>query len=486
VTAPHFEVDRVGLRKLLARRGIEFAALELLQNALDEKSTCVHVKLEPHATRGSYVLTVADDNPDGFADLRHAYTLFAESAKKGNPEQRGRFNLGEKLVIAAATHAEIVTTTGHIVFDEDGRRSQRSRTESGSVVTARLRMTKDDVERTERALRTVLVPPDVVVTLNGGRLPSRIMQASFEARLATEIADDDGYLRPTERLTRVNLYPVEGGETPTLYEMGIPVVTLDGAWHVDVCQKVPLNTDRDNVTPAYARRIRALVVNEMHGQLGEHAKAAWVDDAIESKLVSDEAVTAVLTERYGERRVIRDLNDPEGTKLAMSKGYSIIEPGSFSGPAWESIRRAGAALPAGKVTPSPKVVFSAGGEDVSVDPSTWSAGMRRVVDFTDALGPKLLNGVRIRVDIVNDPRGYAACFGDGTLLFNLRRLGRVWFEKGPLDEEVLQLIIHEVGHFYVSDHLSEGYHDALCKLGARLSRLALDEPAFFSRWRWAS
>jgi 3-(3-hydroxy-phenyl)propionate hydroxylase len=32
------------------------------------------------------------------SDLTHAFTLFAESAKKGDAEKRGRFNLGEKLV----------------------------------------------------------------------------------------------------------------------------------------------------------------------------------------------------------------------------------------------------------------------------------------------------------------------------------------------------------------------------------------------------
>ena len=31
--------------------------------------------------------------PEGFHDLAHAYTLFAPSLKRGNPEQRGQFNL---------------------------------------------------------------------------------------------------------------------------------------------------------------------------------------------------------------------------------------------------------------------------------------------------------------------------------------------------------------------------------------------------------
>lgn len=480
-SAPHFEVDRVGLRKLLARRGVEFAALELLQNALDERSTRVDVSLQETETRGTRELRVMDDNPDGFADLRHAYTLFAESAKKANPEQRGRFNLGEKLVIAASTYASITTTSGTVIFDEKGRRRSAARTQKGSAVIVHLRMTHDDVHRTKETLRSVLIPETVIVTFNGDRLPSREPLSSFEAKLATEIADDEGYLRPTERNTVVTLFEPRAGERATLYEMGIPVVALDCAWHVNVSQKVPLNSDRDNVTPAYARKLQALVVNHMHDRLGEHAKEAWVDNAIESKLVSDEAVTSVIGERYGDRRVIRDPSDPEGTKLAVSKGYSVIEPGSFSGAAWESIRRAGAALPAGQVTPSPRVIFSSGGEDVSVPRDRWTAGMLRIVEFTEALGTKLLNGARVHVDILNDPRGYGACFGGNRLSFNLRRLGKAWFEKDPSDPAVLELIVHELGHYFSEDHLSERYHEALCRLGVRLAHIAVREPALFSR-----
>ena len=38
-------------------------------------------------------------------------------------------------------------------------------------------------------------------------------------------------------------------------EMGIPVVPVDEnlRWHVDIGQKVPLNIERDNLTPSYLR-----------------------------------------------------------------------------------------------------------------------------------------------------------------------------------------------------------------------------------------
>ena len=38
------------------------------------------------------------------------------------------------------------------------------------------------------------------------------------------------------------------------------------------------------------------------------------------------------------------------------------------------------------------------------------------------------------------------------------------------------LLLHEFGHEYSGDHLSSDYHEALCKLGAGLKKLALERP----------
>src|SRR4051812_36696654 len=121
-----FEVDRLGLRKLLERRGKEFALFELFQNAFDEEGV-TRVIATLHKEPGSRYATirVEDDSPHGFIDLSHAYTLFAESAKKANPRQRGRFNIGEKLVIAACEESRIVTTNGGVEFVGNERRTLR-------------------------------------------------------------------------------------------------------------------------------------------------------------------------------------------------------------------------------------------------------------------------------------------------------------------------------------------------------------------------
>jgi len=52
-----------------------------------------------------------------------------------------------------------------------------------------------------------------------------------------------------------------------IYELGIPVVDSGLPWHVDIGQKVPLSFERDNVTPAYLARLRAVVLELMHARI---------------------------------------------------------------------------------------------------------------------------------------------------------------------------------------------------------------------------
>src|SRR5205809_7351026 len=115
-----FTVDKAGLAKLLERRA--FAIFELLQNAWDaDDVTMVNVRLEPIPNASQARLIVTDNSPNGFADLNHAYTLFAESCRKANPEKRGRINLGEKLALALCVRARITSTKGRIEFSSEGR-----------------------------------------------------------------------------------------------------------------------------------------------------------------------------------------------------------------------------------------------------------------------------------------------------------------------------------------------------------------------------
>jgi hypothetical protein len=51
-------------------------------------------------------------------------------------------------------------------------------------------------------------------------------------------------------------------------------------------------------------------------------------------------------------------------------------------------------------------------------------------------------------------------------------------KKGVEEAELDALLIHEFGHHFSMDHLSEAYHKALCKLGADLKQLALAKKVY--------
>ena len=74
------EVDRAGLAQVIADRPKSFLLFELIQNALDEDVTLVDVKVE-RLDNGLHRIEVADDSPDGYQDIRHAWTLYAPSKK---------------------------------------------------------------------------------------------------------------------------------------------------------------------------------------------------------------------------------------------------------------------------------------------------------------------------------------------------------------------------------------------------------------------
>jgi hypothetical protein len=473
-----FEVDKAGLARILERKGKEFALFELIQNAWDEPGvTKVNATLE-YRGRNKAFLAVEDDAPEGFQDLRHAFTLFADSAKKTNPEQRGRFNLGEKLVLAISHHVTIRTTRGGIRFDASGRHHLRAGQPVGSRVECVLKLTPDQCQAIAAQTTKLIAPERIITTFNGVPLQRRTPLAQFRLTLPTEIAADDGFLRRVNRETTLRLFSVAPGETPTLYEMGIPVVETGDKWHCDVGQKVPLTLDRENVPPGFLRQVRVAVLNQMHGQLGpEDVNSEWTEAAIGSPDCTPEAVRSYLGSRFGEKRVSFDPSDPEANKLAVSQGYTVVHGSMMSAGTWRNARKADAILPAGRLTPGPKTWTGEGNPEALpfrdwIPESQWTDGMREIAAFAQRMAEKVLSrAITVRFCATVHHLGAASYGPGGELVFNKFRLGADWFERG-VNEEVVQLLTHEFGHDFCLDHLSSKYHEALCRIGARLFTLA--------------
>lgn len=473
-----FEVDADGFGQINAKKDRGRTILELVQNAVDEDgTTTVEILLEAIAGRSAARLVVLDDNPEGFADMRDIFTMYLASKKKSDPTKRGYMNVGEKVVLSQCSSAQITTTKGTVVFDKDGRKQTRRVREAGSEFKGEMRMTRSELDDASKTIRSLIPPDGVTISFNGEVLQHRQPVREVESRLPTVVPDEDGDMRRTERKTTVRIHAVRDGEVATLYEMGIPVVETGDKYHVDIQQKVPLNTDRDNVTPAYLQKVRVLVLNEMHTYLSrKDATEPWTRSAAGDRDCSEEATRTVAETRFGEGAVAYDPSDPEANKLSTAEGRPVIHGGSCSAGEWNNMKKAGVAPPAGQVTPSDP--------DSVVPPrhlpeSEWTDGIRLVVRYAGAVAKELL-GEPVSVEILNNATcGTLADYKRGRLRLNVGRLGRGWFNLG-ITTEVDELLIHEFAHHYESDHLSERYYDACCRLGARLKHLAIENPDFFT------
>ena len=478
-----FEVDRAGLAKVAGRRNKLFILRELVQNSWDEAST--QIAVEVHGpVNGSALSTiiVTDDSPEGFADLSHAYTLFAPSRKVTNAEKRGRFNFGEKLVLALCSEARVETTKGTILFDkgEQRRRSPKKR-EAGSSFVGKIRLNAEEREALVASARAMLVPAGKRTLVNGLEIFPRKPVAEVAHVLTTEVATDTGALKSEYRGTTLRVYDVLPGEKAHLYEMGIPVVETGDRWHVDVGQKVPLNMERDNVSPSYLRDVRVAVANgTAHLLTVADANAPWARDALADYQCQPETTKTLVRLRFGDNVVVQDPNDPEANAKAAASGYTVVNGSQLSSDEWARVRDAKAMLPAGQVFPTPRPFEEGGRQLVMIERDLWTPAMARFEMLAKDIAAHLL-GHGVEVAIACDP-GWPpeGCYSRSSkrVIVNAARHPDGWFDD-LASESMLEFLIHELAHAVESNHLSERYYDALTRFGAKTARLALDLPAVF-------
>ena len=461
-----FEVDRKGLAQLIEHDRPSRLVYELIQNAWDEKVKRVDVTLEPVDGCRRIRVIVTDDSPEGWKNLTDAYTLFAPSYKKGIAHKRGRFNFGEKLVLAVAKRAEIVTTSGTITFEDGKRTTSRKKSQRGSAITVEMPWVLAQMHEVIDDLHKLIGPPTVTTTINGDDLEFRdpIKDNNF-VTLLTVLDDGSGALRDTQRRAELCTYEVKNGEVGTLYEMGIPVVETGDPWHVDIGQKVPLTLDRQNVRPAFLKKVRGHVLNIMQSELTpETANEKWADEALESGVASDVAVSSMMTERFGEKRVAYDPSDHEANKIAMGQGYTIVHGGSLSKGAWSAVKDAGTTLPAGKVTPSPKVMTSPDGEP-PIPRDDWTPAMRAFDHYARTLAHlSLAASISVGFYRLGLSVAAQAAYSPGGLIVNYSRAKAL--VEGCNKREWDALLFHEFAHHTEDDHFSHKFLNAALDLAA--------------------
>jgi hypothetical protein len=428
-----FDTDHRGLGKVLGERSKTYLLGELWANGWDEKSTRLETTVAPVPGRSLVEVVVIDDSPEGFSDLAHAYTLFAESEKKSDPNKRGWRNFGEKLVIASCESSSISTTTGTVYFEKDGtRRRTKERTKAGSVFRGLVKMTRAELAALCEDARRFIAP--IPTMFNDELLPQHKELASFEIALPTVIADEEGEIKRTRRKTTATVYePIEKGVGGWLYEMGVPVQSMgDDKFDVDIGQKVPLGLDKKGVSPSYLREVRVAVLNATHHLLSkDDATSTWVGEATDDERCSNDAIAIKPAGQIGGLATPRPYSDDP-----LAPPVEVI-PEQF-----------------------------------------WTEDQRWTVGFAMNLHRELLSFEIAQIRIVRAPN-FGACYGNGCLDLSVRRLGSKWF-AGPI-EPIVDLLIHEFAHHIEANHLSDRYFNALTKLAGLAVGYALRRPGDFKR-----
>ena len=461
------DIDMKGYRQTLQNKGKPRILIEGLSNAFDTKSETVDVAF---AQKDGWAdLLIKDDDPDGFANLRDAWTLFAASNRREDAESRGRFGQGEKELIAIAVDGGVLTITstkGSVSFTKEGRIQTNECIPHGTVLVAKLKLNQAEAKEFKRLVRSIIVPQGVVFKFNYAVIERPTPVATIRETLPTVYWDSDGNIVNTRRQTDIELYEADV-DSAWIYELGIPVVEHDGRFHINVGQKVPLNSARDNITPSYLRKLREIVLNETHGLLdADDMKSAWVTEALPQ--ATAEATRSVVEGIHGKRTVIFDPSNPEATKRAIDEGYTVIYGRQFKPEAWAKIKEHEIVKPAGQVI---EVGIPSSPDGVApLDRALWTEGMLNLERYTQELGEELL-GFSPRVDYmtkrVQGGGGCGAWWGQRHITFNLAQLGKAWPDTASR-VQVDDLIIHEFAHDSMDDHYSDRFIHALSRLGSKL------------------
>lgn len=337
-----FEIDFAGFVELEGGKPPHRLALEPITNVFDEfrgyvegrkrPSYCAVTLVHQNNPRG-VMLTVADDGP-GFLEERDVWTLFGSTPKRGAVGVAGRFNLGDKQLIAVARWARVRTNAVTVEFSNGKREVTKHRSEQvpGTIVEALMAWSLKDLEEVREQLLGVLPPAGLSYTVDGKGVERLPPKCTVQVKLPT-VKLCNQVLTRTDLPTSVVVLRTR---TPTLFELGMPVCDLGEVgfpWSLDVQQKVPVPPSRDTVSPAYMFRAIGSVLEQssMDGitlLTEEEHGAPFIKGALDWVRNTD-ALRATVESVYG-KEAVRPSNDSVANAKAAAAGATFVSGRSLS------------------------------------------------------------------------------------------------------------------------------------------------------------
>ena len=342
-TANLFEVDTIRLREVIGGLDSWRHVIELVANVFAEyrgynpdrkKPVFCEVSLTKNGRKPA-VLTVEDDGA-GFDEVTDVWTFFRSTEKRDSATVSGRFNAGEKQLLAMAIEAEILTNNHTVVFKNGERKHTRHRTPviAGTKITASFRWNFTEFEAAVEQLKSVIPPAGLRFVVNGELIESPKLTATTRVTLPTVLLKDmDGVaaLRQTRRATNVQVLETEG--TPTLYELGVPICALDHEfpYSLNVEQKIPVPMTRDVVSKSYIERLIGLVLEStaMDGislLTDDHADATFIKASL-GYITNTDALKKVTENVFPN--AVQWSSDTQANAMAALEGVTVLTRGKF-------------------------------------------------------------------------------------------------------------------------------------------------------------
>ena len=338
-----FEVNVKGLQEIIGGADEWRHPIEIVANVFDEYNGYAEGKRRPTFCEVTFTkegnspatLTVTDDGA-GFDEVSDIWTFFRTTQMRTNAKVSGRFNAGEKQLVALAKEAKIVTGSHTVEFVDGKRNHTHHRTEQrqGTQLTATLAWKFDLVKKAIQQLESVIAPEGLIYTVNGKLIANGINKVDVvNVSLPTVVLSDvDGTvaMRPTWRKSDVTIIETSDDEPAAwLYELGVPVCEMahDFPYSLNVNQKVPVPMSRDMVSKKYIERLIGLVIEAAPHILNEaDADAEFIKPALEY-VQDDEAVAEVVARVFPTS--LRWSSNSKANAYASLGEYDILSRGKF-------------------------------------------------------------------------------------------------------------------------------------------------------------
>ena len=253
-----FEASPEGFRAMNLGRPAAHLVRELVQNVLDEAAETCHVDVKWTPKKGIHI-RVTDDLYGGIREERLIFTIW-ESDKQDSPTKRGRMGRGLKEMVSVSDWTSVATQGRPTTLFERSPNGDWSRKTTktipsptvGTIVETQVKAWGErDAEEIVKYLKSIRAPKDMVLFVNGEEVKRKPHLEAYNMRLSSVVFTVENNERRVSNSgfqTVVELFPEA---EPKIYEMGLPIETIDFPLSIDVQQRIPLREQRDTLVTWY-------------------------------------------------------------------------------------------------------------------------------------------------------------------------------------------------------------------------------------------